>query len=442
MVMQKKIVVFVWAPLCAVAALAGCKQILGDVGDASCTECDAGSDDRSDVEASPADASAEADAPPNAQGDATVDGECGNAVGDGSAADVVDAPDVETGPEAGCALGATRCDDTGALVEECQADGGWQGRPCSAFCQNGACQVPPSCGGDVGNVSTCGSSANESCCESRVVPGGTFYRSYDGVTDNGTAYGMDYPATVSPFGLDVFEVTVSRFRNFVAAYPNLDKPAAGSGRNPNDPNDTGWDSTWNVDLQAKTSDLETELACSLSSYVGTWTQSAGANELLPITCVDWYTAFAFCVWDGGRLPTEAEWNFAAAGGSEQRVYPWSSTGSKAIDSTDAVYHVSAALPVGSATAGAGKWGQLDLAGNAAEWVRDWFLDPYPAPPCVNCASLMPTAYTVLRGGNYLFNMDEVSASYRDESDPTADGISPLSGFRCARSAPNPAANDR
>jgi formylglycine-generating enzyme required for sulfatase activity len=50
--------------------------------------------------------------------------------------------------------------------------------------------------------------------------------------------------------------------------------------------------------------------------------AAGANEALPINCVHWYDAFQFCAWDGGWLPTEAEWEMAAAGGAENRRYPW------------------------------------------------------------------------------------------------------------------------
>ena len=53
-----------------------------------------------------------------------------------------------------------------------------------------------------------------------------------------------------------------------------------------------------------------------------------------MNCIDWYTAYAFCIWDGGRLASEAEWNFAAAGGSEQRYYPW---GDASLDPTLASY---------------------------------------------------------------------------------------------------------
>ncbi len=64
----------------------------------------------------------------------------------------------------------------------------------------------------------------------------------------------------------------------------------------------------------------------------------GATKTKPINCLDWYTAFAFCAWDGGRLATEAEWNYAASGGSEHRYYPWSKPAtSTAIDDSYAVY---------------------------------------------------------------------------------------------------------
>jgi len=74
---------------------------------------------------------------------------------------------------------------------------------------------------------------------------------------------------------------------------------------------SGWDSTWNTNLAANTAALRTALKCDATYQ--TWTDTAGSNESKPVNCLDWYTAFAFCAWDGGRLATEAEWNYAASG---------------------------------------------------------------------------------------------------------------------------------
>jgi formylglycine-generating enzyme required for sulfatase activity len=246
---------------------------------------------------------------------------------------------------------------------------------------SGSGGLPASC---AGLTATCGPSS-ESCCKSLLVPGGTYYRSYDEVDfrDN------SYPATVADFYLDKYEITVGRFRQFVNAGmgTQANPPAAGAGANPLIPG-SGWDSTWNGNLAASTTALTTNVKCD-TGYQN-WADTAW-GESQPMNCLDWYTAFAFCAWDGGRLPTEAEWNYAASGGNEQRYYPWSSPAtSTTIDDSYAVYcggSCSGTFDVGSKSPkGDGLWGQSDLAGNVWEWNLDWCASPY-ADPCNNCADL-------------------------------------------------------
>jgi formylglycine-generating enzyme required for sulfatase activity len=91
----------------------------------------------------------------------------------------------------------------------------------------------------------------------------------------------------------------------------------------------------------------------------------------PVACVTWYEAEAYACWRGGRLPTEAEWEFAARG-TESRVYPWGDAFDPALCN---VVDATTLSPVGSFPGGASWVGALDMAGNVMEWVQDW-LGPY------------------------------------------------------------------
>jgi formylglycine-generating enzyme required for sulfatase activity len=278
------------------------------------------------------------------------------------------------------------------------------------------------------------------------VPGGDFFRSYDGISTNGAS--KAYSATVSTVSLDKYEVTVGRFRAFVAATVGGWHPAAGAGKHShlnggaglNGGAETGWDSSWDSNIAAQQADWTTNLSC--EPTYATWTSSAGANEDHPINCVDWFEAYAFCIWDGGFLPTEAEWNYAAAGGDEQRVYPWSAAyppGSTTLDCSHANYSkdwpTTACVASGTSKVGAdsplgdGKWGHCDLAGNVFEWALDWFLTPYAAS-CNDCAELSATTTRVIRGGGFDGSPACLLNSLREDSTPL--GRSESIGLRCAR----------
>ena len=292
-------------------------------------------------------------------------------------------------------------------------------------------------------ASNCGPTSSEDCCDSPDVPGGTFFRDYDGVTFTNKSY----PATVSDFRLDRFEISVGRFRAFVDAGlgTQASPPAAGDGAHPLIAG-SGWDSSWDASLAFDTPTLMAALRCeSDEPQYATWTDTAGTGDNLPINCLTWYEAFAFCAWDGGRLPTEAEWYYAAAGGTEQRIYPWGGTVPDA--NTDlAVYgcyyngngtcsDVSNIAPVGSANAGAGRWGQVDLAGNLNEWTLDWYAPQYFDLSCNDCALLTDTTSSLARVIRSSSFWDPVTARLmsapRFANGP--DRRSHLLGARCARS---------
>jgi formylglycine-generating enzyme len=315
----------------------------------------------------------------------------------------------------------------------------------------GTCTAPATC--DASNV--CREPPNpscagglmcngESCCTSIVVPGGTFPQGrstvvgasdYDPDPNNAFANELpEFSSTVSSFALDKYEVTVGRFRNFVNAYVSntASAPADGAGANPAIAG-TGWQSAWNTSLPATQAAFKDTVHLNCSSSSQTWTDNVGANENRAINCVNWYDAFAFCIWDGGRLATESEWEYAAAGGADNRLYPW---GSAPPDCTYAIYAgCSGRSPatVGSTPIGNGKWGHADLAGNVWEWAFDGF-DAYSGSATNNYANTTTSSHRVVRGGGFNYGATNLRAAFRTSTSP-GNRYSGTFGARCARSAP-------
>jgi formylglycine-generating enzyme required for sulfatase activity len=261
-----------------------------------------------------------------------------------------------------------------------------------------------------------------------LVPGGPFFRGYDTAADALFA-DMSNPATVSAFRLDATEVSVARFRAFVdqGAGTQASPPTAGAGAHTAIAN-SGWQAGFNAMLPADAAELKTAANC---TNVPTWTDAPGANEAKPINCVSWYVAFAFCIADGGYLPTEAEWNFAAAGGDEQRAYPWSQPASDTtIDCTRADFQGCGAglTDVATLPAGNGRFGHSDLAGNVWEWTLDTS-GAYPNP-CTDCAAqATTTSQRIVRGGGFASTAVNLRAADRFQYLQTAhlDNV----GIRCA-----------
>jgi sulfatase modifying factor 1 len=306
----------------------------------------------------------------------------------------------------------------------------------------GSAATPPSCAPGGLGMTDCGA-GHESCCVSLAVTGGTYDRTYRNSGSGPT--GKADPATLSDFRLDKYLVTVGRFRQFVAAFSSGWKPMAGSGKHTHlsgggltltaGGNEPGWDATWNnaTNVNPTSSTLTRGSYC--DSTHATYTAAAtGGHENLPINCVNWYEAYAFCIWDGGFLPSEAEWEYAAAGGAEQREYPWGTmapgtTNQYAIYGSYFTGNSTGLAPVGTAASGAGLWGQMDLAGEVWEWNLDWkqaFVNP-----CNDCVNLTKATYRLVRGDNFGGSINNLVPTIRG-GDIAPEGRDSNFGVRCAR----------
>jgi len=160
----------------------------------------------------------------------------------------------------------------------------------------------------------------------------------------------------------------------------------------------------------------------------------------PATYVSWYAAVAFCQCAGKRLPTEAEWEYAARGGLSGKEFPWGDEPATKARANIGESGMGEPVQVGSYPANG--YGLYDMAGNVWEYMADEW-GPYPPSPQINPVGggslyLDSGFYSVktrrvIRGGSWGGAPINLRVTYRDSHPP--EGAGNHVGFRCAKSAP-------
>ena len=195
------------------------------------------------------------------------------------------------------------------------------------------------------------------------------------------------------YSIDRYEVTNAQYREFLLANPSWLSNASPAPK-------------------------------SNGSYLKDWSGSTypAGESRHPVTYITWYSADAYCRWRGGRLPTEAEWEYAASGGLERPEFPWGDAPPKANSGNWGEAGIKHPTDVGRFPPNG--YGLYDMAGNVWEYTADGWPDNPAKPGDIRYA---------IRGGSYGADVVNLRVRYRD-SHP-ALGSGPHVGFRCAESAP-------
>jgi formylglycine-generating enzyme required for sulfatase activity len=235
------------------------------------------------------------------------------------------------------------------------------------------------------------------------------------------------PVTVSTFYLDQYEVSVQQFADF------LNQQGGNTG-------------ACNGENCAATV-VFTSLT-NLLNNLGVFEPRPGTGRF-PATWITWEGAVAYCESVGSRLPTEAEWEYAARG-VDGRIYPWGNTPNPVLYETaifnnnpaqsPSVFFPRAFMRVDGLPDGISPFGIYGMAGGAEEWVQDWY-DPdfYNQPlPASGFNDRDTTGLKVLRGGSWIDVSENIQTFTREALSPISNNLNDLenshwgAGFRCAR----------